>query len=324
MGIQHSGESGAGKTETAKIAMQYLAALGGGSGIEYEVLQTNAILEAFGNAKTLKNDNSSRFGKLIEIHFNSAGNICGAGIQTFLLEKSRVVHRAKGERSYHIFYQLCAGASPRLKERLNLKSANDYEYLKQSECLTIEDIDDARRFHILMDALDAVQVCQEDQENAFEMLAAVLWLGNISFSVIDNENHVEVVAAEGLVTAAKLLGCETHDLMLALSTHKIRAGNDNIVQKLTLLQAIDARDALAKYIYASLFEWLVEQINKSLEVGKRYTGKSITEREHQVGLRDLGLQGEMLVEIGELVLVPRGRRLPGGSVAATATWNLQL
>ncbi|PNX86631.1 myosin-J heavy chain-like protein, partial [Trifolium pratense] len=137
-----SGESGAGKTETAKIAMQYLAALGGGSGIEYEILKTNPILEAFGNAKTLRNDNSSRFGKLIEIHFSETGKISGANIQTcsfqlimtlivciyvlnscdapgptstVLLEKSRVVQCNEGERSYHIFYQLCAGAPPSLR-----------------------------------------------------------------------------------------------------------------------------------------------------------------------------------------------------------------
>ncbi|KAG1368196.1 Myosin-2 heavy chain [Cocos nucifera] len=182
-----SGESGAGKTETAKIAMQYLAALGGGSGIEYEILQTNTILESFGNAKTSRNNNSSRFGKLIEIHFSSAGKICGAKIQT-----------------------------------------------------------------------------------------SVLWLGNIDFSVIDNENHVEVVLSEGVVNAANLLGCKVPDLMLALSTHKIQAGNDNIVQKLTLSQATDTRDALAKSIYASLFDWLVEQINKSLQMGKCRTGRSIS------------------------------------------------
>ncbi|KAH9802872.1 Myosin-2 [Citrus sinensis] len=245
-----SGESGAGKTETAKFAMQYLAALGGGSeGIEYEILQTNHILEAFGNAKTSRNDNSSRF--------------------------SRVVQLAAGERSYHIFYQLCAGAPSFLKERLNLKVANDYNYLNQSECLTIDGVDDAQNFHNLMEALDIVLIRKEDREQTFAMLAAVLWLGNISFQVIDNENHVEVIADEAVTTAAMLMGCSSDELMLALSTHKIQAGKDSIAKKLTLQQAIDSRDALAKFIYGSLFDWIVEQINKSLEVGKQCTGRSI-------------------------------------------------
>ncbi|XP_038685898.1 myosin-2 [Tripterygium wilfordii] len=272
-----SGESGAGKTETAKFAMQYLAALGGGSGgIEYEILQTNCILEAFGNAKTSRNDNSSRFGKLIEIHFSTSGKICGAKIQTFLLEKSRVVQLAAGERSYHIFYQICAGASSSLRERLNLKWVSDYHYLNQSECLTIDGVDDAQRFCKLMEALDIIQICKEDQEQVFAMLTAVLWLGNISFQVIDNENHVQVLADEAVNIAARLLGCSMQELMLALSTHKIQAGKDIITKKLTLQQAIDVRDALAKFIYASLFDWLVGQINMSLEVGKQRSGRSIS------------------------------------------------
>ncbi|KAF8391408.1 hypothetical protein HHK36_023712 [Tetracentron sinense] len=154
--------------------------------------------------------------------------------------------------------------------------ASEYYYLKQSDCLTIDNVDDAQRFHTLMEALDIVQLCKEDQENTFAMLAAVLWLGNISFQVIDSENHVEVVVDEAVTSAAKLMGCNVQDLMLALSTCKIQAGNDNIAKKLTLRQSIDARDALAKSIYASLFDWLVEKINKLLEVGKRRTGRSIS------------------------------------------------
>ncbi|XP_047071184.1 myosin-3-like [Lolium rigidum] len=271
-----SGESGAGKTETAKIAMQYLAALGGANGMESEVLQTNVILEALGNAKTSRNDNSSRFGKLTEIHFSETGKMSGAKIQTFLLEKSRVVRRAPGERSYHIFYQLCSGASPLHRKKLFLRDADYYNYLKQSACLRIDGVDDAKRFSSLLSALDIVQISGENQMELFSMLAVVLWLGNISFSVIDNENHVEVDSNEGLSNAAKLLGCSVPQLVIALSTRKIQAGKENIVQRLTLTQAIDARDALAKSIYAHLFDWIVEQINHSLGTGRQHTRRSIS------------------------------------------------
>ncbi|KAI5063038.1 hypothetical protein GOP47_0021585 [Adiantum capillus-veneris] len=271
-----SGESGAGKTETAKIAMQYLAAVGGGGGVENEILQTNPILEAFGNAKTLRNDNSSRFGKLIDIFFEDSGKICGAKVQTYLLEKSRVVQQAVGERSYHIFYQLCAGADEALRERISLRPAKHFQYLNQSNCLQIDNVDDALRFEVTMDAMNVVQISKEDQNSAFAMLAAVLWLGNVTFSVIDNENHVSVDDNEAVFHAAELLKCTKDHLMNALCTRKIRAGHENIVQKLTASQAVDSRDALAKAIYAGLFDWLVDRINKSLEAGKRRTGKSIT------------------------------------------------
>ncbi|ONM05623.1 myosin1 [Zea mays] len=217
-----SGESGAGKTETAKIAMQYLASLGGGSGIEYEILQTNPILEAFGNAKTLRNDNSSRFGKLIEIHFSTTGRICGAMIQTFLLEKSRVVQCAVGERSYHIFYQLCAGAPASLKEKLNLKKVDGYKYLKQSCCYSIAGVDDAQMFRTVTQAMNIVHISKEDQESVFAMVSAVLWLGDVSFTVIDNENHVEIIVDEASKTVSELLGCSIEDLNLALSKRHMK------------------------------------------------------------------------------------------------------
>ncbi|BAT89413.1 hypothetical protein VIGAN_06036100 [Vigna angularis var. angularis] len=272
-----SGESGSGKTETAKIAMQYLAALGSGGNcaIENEFLQINRILEAFGNAKTSRNNNSSRFGKLIEIHFGSSGKISGAKIQTLLLEKSRVVQLARDERSYHIFYQLCAGSSADLKEKLNLRAVSEYKYLVQSDCMSIDGVDDAKNFDQLMEALDAVRVCKEDQELIFKILAALLWLGNISFQV-DRENHIEVVEDEAVNSAAQLMGCSSQDLMTALCTHKIQADEDTIAKNLTLKQAIERRDAIVKFIYASLFDWLLDQVNKSLEVGKKCTWKSIS------------------------------------------------
>ncbi|XP_047951601.1 myosin-2-like isoform X2 [Salvia hispanica] len=272
-----SGESGSGKTETAKIAMQYLAALGGGgAGIESKVVQTSCILEAFGNAKTARNNNSSRFGKLIEINFNAAGTICGAKIQTFLLEKSRVVQLSEGERSYHIFYQLCSGVPSGLRGRLRLRSASEYKYLNQSDCLQIPNIDDAQKFHHLMGALDSIRICKEDQEHAFEMIAAVLWLGNISFLVTDNQKHIEVVSDEAVTNAAALMGCSEQDLILTMSTRRVRAGKDEVTKSLTLEQAIDTRDALAMFIYVSLFDWLVEQMNLSLSTGKDNMGRSIS------------------------------------------------
>nr|AAG49341.1 myosin subfamily VIII heavy chain [Petroselinum crispum] len=271
-----SGESGSGKTETANVALQYLESLGGGNdGIELQLMQTSHVLEAFGNAKTSLNDNSSRFGKSIAVYFNDAGNICGAKIQTFLLEKSRVVHQARGERSYHIFYQLCAGAPSALKEKLNLKAASEYKYLNQS-CLGVNNVDDAQMFQILLKALSTLSISKEDQEHVFEVVAAVLWLGNISFQVIGNENHVEVVADEALSTAASLIGCRCEDLMLALSTSKSHTEKDNVAKNLILQQAIDKRDELAKFVYASLFNWLVYKINGSMEKGELQDGRSIS------------------------------------------------
>ncbi|KAK9156217.1 hypothetical protein Sjap_003697 [Stephania japonica] len=289
-----SGESGAGKTQTVKVVVECLTNLGGESALEEKLQQTHVILEAFGNAKTSKHANSSRFvclffshlmnipfesykmnGKLIEIHFKPTGKVCGAEIQTFLLEKMRVIQLAKGERSFHVFYQLCAGAPSSLKERLNLKTARDYNYLRQGECLTIGDVDDAQQFHVLMEALDHLQIHKDYQDNAFVVLSAILWLGNISFRVVDDKNHVEVVTDEAVTSAAKLMGCNVQDLISALSTHRTEAGNDNTVQKLTLPKAIQTRDAMAKFMYSGLFDWLTEQINLPLKVDKRNAGKSI-------------------------------------------------
>ncbi|KAK1391717.1 Myosin-2 [Heracleum sosnowskyi] len=272
-----SGESGSGKTETANIALQYLGALGGGNdGIELQLMQTSHVLEAFGNAKTSLNDNSSRFGKSIAIYFNDVGNICGAKIQTCIFLQSRVVHLARGERSYHIFYQLCAGAPSALKEKLNLKAASEYKYLNQNGCLGVNNVDDAQKFQMLLEALSTLCMSKEDQEHVFEVVAAVLWLGNISFQVIDSENHVEVVDDEALQMAASLIGCCCEDLMLAVSTSRIQTEKDNVAKNLTLQQAIEKRDALANFVYASLFYWLVDKINGSIEKGERQAGRSIS------------------------------------------------
>ncbi|XP_055807191.1 myosin-2-like isoform X2 [Solanum dulcamara] len=271
-----SGESGSGKTETTKFAIEYLVMISGGNNhVESELLQTSCILEAFGNAKTLRNNNSSRFGRLIEIYFSAEGGICGANVQAFLLEKSRVVQLAHGERSYNIFYQLCAGAASALRDKLKLKGASEYNFLNQSNSLVIHNVDDAKNFHTLVKALNTLGISEREQEHTFQMVAAVLWLGNITFQAIDNGNNVEVVQSEAVINASSLMGCSANDLMLALSTRKVQAGKDKVVKSLTMKQAIDTRDALAKFIYANLFYWIVDKINRSLAMGNEKTGRTI-------------------------------------------------
>ncbi|KAL4566850.1 hypothetical protein LXL04_030975 [Taraxacum kok-saghyz] len=273
------GESGSGKTETAKFALQYLASVGGDSAdmaMASKIIHTSCILEAFGNAKTSRNCNSSRFvssipflGKLIDVNYNPEGTISGACIKTLLLEKSRVSHLSRGERSFHIFYQMCAGAPPAFKDRLNLKLASEYKFLNQSGCLKINGFDDAHNFEKLMEAFDIVGIRLEDLEHAFELLSAILWLGNISFTVTDEEEHVEVMADEASRSAAKLMGCKVDALKAVLTTH-------DVAKPLTLQQAIEKRDSLARFIYESLFSWLVGEVNKSLEGDKQHDQRTIS------------------------------------------------
>ncbi|KAM0043817.1 putative myosin ATPase [Helianthus debilis subsp. tardiflorus] len=271
--IMISGESGAGKTETAKFAMQYLASVKSQNyEMKSKLIQTSCILEAFGNAKTSRNWNSSRFGKLIDIHYSAEGMISGACIQTYLLEKSRVSQICRGERSYHVFYQMCAGAPPVLKDKLNLKMTSEYKFLNQSGCLKINGVDDAQNFIKLVDAFDTLGIHGLDQENIFELLAAILWLGNISFAVINEEEHVEPVADEASRSAARLMGCKMDDLMMVLSTNRAH----NMAEPLTLQQATDKRNALANFVYESLFNWLIQEVNTSLKGNTQHTRHTIS------------------------------------------------
>lgn len=267
-----TGESGAGKTETTKFVMKYLAGLAGGTGMEDRVLETNPILEAFGNSKTIHNNNSSRFGKLIEIYFNRSHAICGALIQTYLLEKSRVVHQLPGERSYHIFYQLCRGATA--EERVDCllpDSLEDFAYLSQSGCTEIKGVDDSAEFLHVKDAMNAVGITSERQRSIYRVLSAVLWLGNVNFEAIGDTDAVQVAqgaSEQALGFAASLLGIPEEALAAALTTRKMAVGGENITKELSLDVAIENRDALAKAVYEAQFRWLVNQINAALASGR--------------------------------------------------------
>jgi len=272
-----NGESGAGKTETTKIAMRYLAGLAGGTGVEDQVLETNPLLEAFGNAKTLRNNNSSRFGKLIQIYFNNQRHICGALIQTYLLEKSRVTHQLSGERNYHIFYQMCKGATAEERKLLRMPdNLEDFSYLSASGCSTIAGVDDAADFAHVKHSMAVVGIDPASQTLMFELLSAILWLGNVSYRH-KTADSVEVVDSPALTNSAALLRVPVDQLTHALSKRKITAGGESIDVELKMEAALDTRDALAKSIYAALFRWLVDKINQALAVGnKRTSGTSLS------------------------------------------------
>jgi len=282
-----SGESGSGKTETTKYAMQFLALLARGGGIEYKVLQTNPILEAFGNAKSVRNSNSSRFGKLIGIRFSpGAGRICGARVKTYLLEKSRVVRAAQTERNYHVFYQLCRGAGrdEGLFKRLRLlREPAEYTYLSSGGCTKIPEMDDSAEFQRLSSAMEAVGIDAGAQAHVFEVLAGVLWLGNVDFrghqepsSPGSDEARVssDEATQTALVHASELLGVSRDALLGALTTRLITAGRDTMTKPLTTPQAENTRDSLSMALYSALFGLLVDRINACLNPDDDDCGKS--------------------------------------------------
>jgi len=269
-----TGESGAGKTETTKFVMKYLAGLAGGTGMEDRVLETNPILEVFGNAKTIHNKNSSRFGKLIEIYFNRSRAISGALIQTYLLEKSRVVHQLPGERNYHIFYQLCRGAAHEDRVACSLPAPEDlttFAYLSGSGCTDIAGVNDAADFAEVQRAMTDVGIDPEQQQGIWRVLAAVLWLGNIEFvpSGRDSSDAVNVAdtdtSTHALHTAAELLSVPEEALAQALTRRRMVAGGELITRELSMDAALENRDAFAKAIYEAQFRWLVNQINVALK-----------------------------------------------------------
>ncbi|KIY94902.1 hypothetical protein MNEG_13058 [Monoraphidium neglectum] len=257
-----TGESGAGKTETSKLIMKYLAFLGGYKSkdsddgdaarpsVEQRVLESNPLLEAFGNAKTVRNDNSSRFGKYIELHFCAAGSISGARIHTYLLERSRLVAPSKGERNYHIFYQLLAGATREERSRWALgASAAAHRLTAAAGCLALPGVDDARDLLVTRHAMRAVGLGADEQERLFSILSALLHLGDVSFDPCPDGGDGCAVggpAAASLAAAAGLLGCGAAALTKAVTTRTRVTPDGPIVSPLGAKAAAETRDALSK------------------------------------------------------------------------------
>ncbi|TDH69290.1 hypothetical protein CCR75_005013 [Bremia lactucae] len=324
-----SGESGSGKTESTKFLMEYLAQAGVNNvaanavskspeGIAAKVLQTNILLESFGNARTLRNDNSSRFGKFIKLHFTSGGQLRGASIQTYLLEKVRLVSQSKGERNYHIFYEMASGAEPAARKRWLLdppqghaKSAGDhsnfsdasrqfshYRYLSQSECFQRNDgVRDLEMFRRVMDAMDIVGFTSVERAGIFDIIAALMHIGNLSFEHDENSDKAGQSTDSGAQesdlapsciwsrdAAAMLMAVDASELERALSVRRIRAGTDFVRMKLSAAQANNARDALAKALYGRLFDWMVKKINHFLRMDDSEKAKGGL---HFIGILDI-------------------------------------
>ncbi|XP_051498401.1 unconventional myosin-Vb-like isoform X2 [Apus apus] len=263
-----SGESGAGKTVSAKYAMRFFATVGGSASetnIEAKVLASSPIMEAIGNAKTTRNDNSSRFGKYIQIGFDKRYHIIGANMRTYLLEKSRVVFQAEDERNYHIFYQLCASASlPEFKD-LGLTCAEDFFYTSQGGDTSIDGVDDADDFEKTRHAFTLLGVKESHQVTIFRIIAAILHLGNLEIQAERDGDACSVSSEdEHLNNFCDLLGVEHSQMQHWLCHRKLVTTAETYVKNMSLQQVVNARNALAKHIYAQLFNWIVQHINKAL------------------------------------------------------------
>ncbi|XP_027406769.1 unconventional myosin-VI isoform X3 [Bos indicus] len=292
-----SGESGAGKTENTKFVLRYLTeSYGSGQDIDDRIVEANPLLEAFGNAKTVRNNNSSRFGKFVEIHFNEKSSVVGGFVSHYLLEKSRICVQGKEERNYHIFYRLCAGASEDIRERLHLSSPDNFRYLnrgctryfanKETDKQILQNrktpehlkagslkdplLDDHGDFVRMCTAMKKIGLDDEEKLDLFRVVAGVLHLGNIDFEEAGSTSggcNLKNKSTQSLEYCAELLGLDQDDLRVSLTTRVMlttAGGTKGTVIKVPLKveQANNARDALAKTVYSHLFDHVVNRVNQ--------------------------------------------------------------
>ncbi|XP_061510875.1 myosin heavy chain, muscle isoform X31 [Anopheles gambiae] len=274
-----TGESGAGKTENTKKVIAYFATIGASGkkdenaekkgSLEDQVVQTNPVLEAFGNAKTVRNDNSSRFGKFIRIHFTGSGKLAGADIETYLLEKARVISQQTLERSYHIFYQIMSGSVKGLKEMCFLSNdIYDYNSVSQGK-ITIPNVDDGEECLLTDEAFNVLGFTQEEKDNIYRITSAVMHMGRMQFKQKGREEQAEADGTEDGDRVAKLLGVGTDDLYKNLLKPRIKVGNEFVTKGQNKDQVTNSVGALCKGIFDRLFKWLVKKCNETLDTKQK-------------------------------------------------------
>ncbi|XP_058917904.1 unconventional myosin-X [Kogia breviceps] len=267
-----SGESGAGKTESTKLILKFLSAISQQSldlsskektsCVEQAILESSPIMEAFGNAKTVYNNNSSRFGKFVQLNICQKGNIQGGRIVDYLLEKNRVVRQNPGERNYHIFYALLAGLERDEKEEFYLSVPENYHYLNQSGCVGDKTISDQESFREVITAMEVMQFSKEEVREVLRLLAGILHLGNIEFITAGG---AQVSFKTALGRSAELLGLDPAQLTDALTQRSMSLRGEEILTPLNVQQAVDSRDSLAMALYARCFEWVIKKINSRIK-----------------------------------------------------------
>ncbi|KFV75508.1 Myosin-3, partial [Dryobates pubescens] len=274
-----TGESGAGKTVNTKRVIQYFATIAASgekkkeeqtSGkmqgtLEDQIISANPLLEAFGNAKTVRNDNSSRFGKFIRIHFGATGKLASADIETYLLEKSRVTFQLKAERSYHIFYQIMSNKKPELIDMLLITTnPYDYQFVSQGE-ITVASINDQEELMATDSAIDILGFAADEKTAIYKLTGAVMHYGNLKFKQKQREEQAEPDGTEVADKAAYLMGLNSADLLKALCYPRVKVGNEYVTKGQTVQQVNNSVGALAKAVYEKMFLWMVVRINQQLD-----------------------------------------------------------
>ncbi|KAI6228188.1 Myosin head [Aphelenchoides besseyi] len=275
-----TGESGAGKTENTKKVISYFASVGAAQAealgvkkdgsekkvtLEDQIVQTNPVLEAFGNAKTVRNNNSSRFGKFIRIHFNKVGRVASCDIEHYLLEKSRVVRQAPGERCYHIFYQIFSDHKPELKTILKLnKPLADYWFVAQAE-LTIDGMNDTEEFALTDEAFTVLNFSDQEKLDCYRLMSALMHMGNMKFKQRPREEQAEVDETEEAQYAAEMYGVDSDLMLNALIKPRVRVGTEWVAKGQSVEQVNWAIGAVVKGLYARVFHWLVAKCNMTLD-----------------------------------------------------------